>query len=136
MNPREAQLFILHSEKARLETSQAQAMLDPNTTTKRTDIDDEILAIGEDIKKLKGNPGIFLGQASHWSTKNGLAIQTEETADTYPIMDADNKQIGHVHRNYGRWYIKIFGRDDVPMVGYNNKDEAFIGAICWLSPLS
>ena len=135
MNEREAQLFILHKEEARLEVAQAAAMLDPNSATKRTDIDDEILAIGEEIRKLKGNPGISLGPASHWSTKDAQSTHTDETAHTYPILDSNRSEIGHVHLHHSRWQFKFFGRDDAPVVGYNTKDEAFIGAICCISPL-
>jgi hypothetical protein len=135
MNSREAQLFILHSEKGRLEAFQAKAMLDPNTTTKRTDIDEEILRIGEEIRQLNGNADLTLGPASHWLTKEGQSVHTEETAHTYPLLDA-TKQIGHVQHLHRKWFFKIFGRDDIPVTGYNTKEEALAGASCWAAPIT
>lgn len=135
MNDRETKLSVLHRQKARLEVFQAKAMLDPNTTTKRTDIDDEILRMGDEIRELKGNPDLSLGPASHWSTKEGEIAHSEETGHTYPLLDAEN-QIGHIQQRYGRWFFKIFGRDDVPATSYDTKEEALVGASSWTQPIT
>jgi hypothetical protein len=132
MNSREAQISVLGSEKARLEVFQARAMLNPATTMKRTDIDDEILVLGEEIKKLNGNPGIFLAPASHWSIKNGQVVHSDETAIAYPLRDAFNQQIGNVRRQgNGKWIFELFGKSDIPASFYNTKEEALAGARCW-----
>lgn len=81
----------------------------------------------------KSNPGIFLGPASCWPTKNAQVVHYDETAGTYPIRDADNRQIGHVQRNgNGKWAFRIFGRADIPVSSYNSKEEALDGARSWV----
>lgn len=60
-------------------------------------------------------------------------MHSDETAHTYPIRDADNKPIGHVHRQANdKWTFKIFGRGNTPVGFYDSKEEALNGARNWL----
>lgn len=79
---------------------------------------------------VSNDTGIRLGDATHWHTVDAESVHTEETAHTYPLLEAD-KVIGLVRRHdfkTGKWTFRIFRKHDSPQGVCDTKEEALEGA--------
>jgi hypothetical protein len=78
---------------------------------------------------VKNKRHLFLGSASHWAIKRGQVDRTDETAVSYPIRDADNKDIGRVFRGSDdKWAFQFFGKEEDFSGTYDSKEEALEAA--------
>jgi hypothetical protein len=74
------------------------------------------------------NNSFFLGPATNWlRDKDAESPHSDETAITFPLRNADNKDIGNVTRQpRDKWMFKIFGRESSGTL-YNSKEDSSRG---------
>lgn len=79
---------------------------------------------------MKNKRHLFLGSASHWAIPRGTVDRSDENAVSYPIRDADNKDIGRVFRGADdKWAFQFFGKElDFGPGTYDTKEEALEAA--------